>query len=138
MSDVVHMERLKVYLQDPTVTKGHKARRLIDHLFEALSNEWLFSHHLALIVDCFRHYGKFKSSPYFGTYNVDLVVVLFAKVVDLHNFDLVLNVLTEFEISCVYCRLGWLNVWNPCKPEGSWELDLTRFEERVVAKCLVR
>lgn len=47
-----------------------------------------------------------------------------------------LNALSPFEIATVYCRLGWLNIYNPCKPEGSWELDLSRREERVVAKTL--
>ena len=40
------------------------------------------------------------------------------------------------EIACLYCRLGILNLYNPCKPEGAWELDMTRREERVIAKTL--
>jgi hypothetical protein len=27
-------------------------------------------------------------------------------------------------------------VYNPCKPEGAWELDMARREERVIAKTL--
>jgi hypothetical protein len=34
----------------------------------------------------------------------------------------------------VICRIGYLYIFNPCKPEGSWELDLTRREERIMAK----
>ena len=40
------------------------------------------------------------------------------------------------EVAATYCRLGYLNLYNPCKPEGSWELDLSRREERIVAKTL--
>lgn len=40
------------------------------------------------------------------------------------------------EVASTYCRLGFLNLYNPCKPEGSWELDLSRREERIVAKTL--
>jgi hypothetical protein len=32
---------------------------------------------------------------------------------------------------------GILNVFNPSKPEGAWQLDLMRWEERQVAKMLV-
>jgi hypothetical protein len=45
-------------------------------------------------------------------------------------------VLSPFEIACLICRLGYLNLYNPCKPEGSYELDLSRREERILAKIL--
>lgn len=32
---------------------------------------------------------------------------------------------------------GILNIFNPCKPEGGWQLDLMRWEERQVAKMLI-
>lgn len=67
---------------------------------------------------------------------MDLIVALFARVIDLHNFELVMEVLSPFEAACVYCRLGWLNIYNPGKPEGSYELDLSRREERMVCKTL--
>ena len=47
-----------------------------------------------------------------------------------------MKILAPSEVACVYCRLGWLNVYNPCKPEGAWELDMARREERVLAKTL--
>ena len=67
-----------------------------------------------------------------------------------------LAALSPYEVACVYARLGWLNIYNPCKPEGdrptyecmlplkhspyrttgTCELDLSRREERVVAKIL--
>ena len=37
-----------------------------------------------------------------------------------------LMILAPSEVAAVYCRLGWLNVYNPCKPEGAWELDMSR------------
>jgi hypothetical protein len=46
------------------------------------------------------------------------------------------SVLTPYERGTLYCRIGWLKMWNPLKPEGSWELDLGHHEERVVAKML--
>jgi hypothetical protein len=47
-----------------------------------------------------------------------------------------MKILSPSEVACVYCRLGWLNLYNPCKPEGAWELDMSRREERVIAKTL--
>ena len=41
-------------------------------------------------------------------------------------------VLTAKEHAAVLARLGWLAIFNPCKPEGYYELDLTRWEERQV------
>jgi len=34
-------------------------------------------------------------------------------------------------------RLGWLNVWNPLKPDFYYELQHTRREERLVSKALL-
>ena len=31
-------------------------------------------------------------------------------------------------MGCLYCRIGWLYLFNPCKPEGSYELDFSRRE----------
>ena len=47
-----------------------------------------------------------------------------------------MKILAPSEVACLYCRLGWLNLYNPCKPEGAWELDMSRREERVIAKTL--
>lgn len=32
---------------------------------------------------------------------------------------------------------GILNIFNPCKPEGGWQLDLSRWDERQVAKMQI-
>lgn len=65
-----------------------------------------------------------------------MVVALFDRIIDIHNFECVLETLTPVEVACVQCRLGMLNLYNPCKPEGSWELDLSRREERLIVKTL--
>jgi hypothetical protein len=43
-------------------------------------------------------------------------------------------VLSPYEAACVICRIGYLHIFNPCKPEGAWELDLSRREERNMVK----
>jgi hypothetical protein len=40
-------------------------------------------------------------------------------------------------VGCLYCRIGWMKLFNPMKPEGSYELDLgSHWEERMVVKSL--
>ena len=50
---------------------------------------------------------------------VELIVSLFSRVVDIHNFDTVLQVLTPKEVGCLYARIGWyvtlLTGWCVCK-----------------------
>lgn len=118
------------------LSTGGKAQRLIDLLEDAFARHYIYARHLALILECFLQYGYIKQTKFFGTYRVDLAIALFARVVDVHNFEFVLEVMSPYEVGCFYCRIGWLNVYNPCKPEGSWELDLSRREERIVAKTL--
>ena len=47
----------------------------------------LQSRHLALIVKLFEEHGSIDRSSHFGTYRVDLVVTLFSRVLDVHNFE---------------------------------------------------
>ena len=103
---------------------------------QTFARSWIFCRHLTLMLDCFRGMGQKKSTEHFGTYRVELVVYLFHRLVDMHNFEIVLRVLSPYEAACVICRMGWLNTWNPCKPEGAWQVDMTRPEERLVAKVI--
>ena len=85
------------------------------------------SRHLALMIDCMRPFGERKMTEFFGTYNVEIVVAFFDKIIDMHNFELVLSCLSAFEVACLYCRLGMLSIYNPGKPEGSYELNMGRW-----------
>ena len=115
---------------------GLKAQRIVEWLEELFGRTWLFARHLALIIEVVRGIGHKKQTRYFGTYRTDLFVALFHRVIDIHNIEIVLKVMSPFEVACLYGRIGWLHLWNPCKPEGAWELSLTRPEERLVAKML--
>ena len=44
--------------------------------------------------------------------------------------------LSSKEAACLIARIGWLKIFNPMKPEGSYALDLSRWEERMMAKSL--
>jgi hypothetical protein len=81
--------------------------------------------------------GTVKKTEYFGTYRVEVCVTLFERVADVHNFELVTRLLEPYEVGCLLCRIGWLSIYNPMKPEGGYSLDMSIYEERMVAKCLV-
>lgn len=116
-------------------TRQSKARRYIDIIADMFGFQWIFARQLANLV-ALLEIAKVKHTRYFGSYRVEIVVLLFDRVIDMHNFDFVLHELTAEEIGCIYCRLGILNLFNPMKPDGAWELDVSRREERIVVKML--
>ena len=40
---------------------------------------------------------------------------LFHRVVDLHNFEVVMQCLSPQEAGCLLARVGWLKIYNPMK-----------------------
>lgn len=117
----------------PLPTKAAKTLELLLDTFETVS---LMMRHLEIIVILFEELGSQKTSEYFGTYRVELIIQLFSNIVDVYNIELLYRHLSAFEIACLYCRLGYLNLFNPMKPEGSYSFDLSRHEERAVVKML--
>ena len=129
-------ERLRRLLKSKKISDGAKAARISENIQDLLGDYWILAKHLAMIMKVYK-VGKALHTKLFGTYRVELVVALYSRLIDLHNFDLVARELTPFEMGCVYCRLGMLNVFNPMKPEGAYELALGRWEERQIAKMAV-
>jgi len=130
------MRKLHILLMSKKVRKESKAVRLTELLGEVLMHVWIRCRHLALLMECFKKFGSVKKAVHFGSYRTELAVSLFSRVVDPHNFELVMRVLDPYEAGCLVSRIGLLNIFNPMKPEGCWELDLGRYEERVVAKTM--
>mmetsp|Transcript_29157 Transcript_29157/g.40054 ORF Transcript_29157/g.40054 Transcript_29157/m.40054 type:complete len:253 (+) Transcript_29157:68-826(+) len=115
-----------------------KAARFCELIDETLCQLWILSRHLAVIVLLFKElFGNAQRTEFFGSYAVDVIVSLFSRVIDLHNFECVLETIDSRETAVLYGRLGMLNVFNPMKPETSLELSLDRRDERVVAKMIV-
>jgi hypothetical protein len=83
--------KFKHYLDTPTTQNSTKAFRFLDVLDDAFASSWIYARHLALILECFVHYGRYKQTKYFGTFRVELIILLFGRVIDLHNFDLVVG-----------------------------------------------
>lgn len=85
------LDRLRAFFDSPVVQPGAKAHRIIDLLEEIFSRSWLWARQLSLIVECFAPHGYIKKTKFHGTYRVDLLVALFARLVDVHNFEVVVS-----------------------------------------------
>jgi hypothetical protein len=130
------IDNFREIMDSATVQTNMKSKKYLEVCEEIFGSTWLYCRQLAALLEAFHDLGIHKRSKYFGTFRVDLVVTLFDRLVDLHNFELILRVLSPFEIGCCYARIGWLNLFNPMKPDGAHQLDLSRYEERVIVKIL--
>jgi hypothetical protein len=104
--------------------------KTVDALESMFASKYIYCRHLALIAKCFRS-GTLKKTD-FGTYRVEVIVSLYPRVKDTHNFDLVLACVTSEEHGMLMARLGILNIMDPLRPEGGYCLDLSVWEERQV------
>ncbi|CAK9252797.1 unnamed protein product [Sphagnum jensenii] len=129
-------KRLTDLVVDPRIDELVKVNKILEAIIDLFAKVYIRCRHMVLILKCFK-FGSLLKTPYFGTYNVELVVALFLRIVDLHNFDIVLHELSAEECAAIYCRIGWLNIFNPCKVDGGYELQLSQREERIIIKVLV-
>lgn len=69
---------------------------------------------------------------------IELFVIFFCRIVDEGNLDVALAEFTDHERHAVMYRLGPLHVFNPLRPDGLFQLDLSRFDNRTMATILVK
>jgi hypothetical protein len=74
--------------------------------------------------------GPIKCARSITKNTVEAVIMLFSRLLDISNFDVVLNVLPQDEQQEVVLRLGWLNIFNPVKAERKYCFDFTIGEHR--------
>ena len=82
---------------------------------------------------------RFLSQLVPGTDMADAAIALFSRVIDLENFDnlVKLNVIPPKTRQEIINRLGWLNIGNPLKPEGSFDLNLQYWDNRCMLRFLM-
>lgn len=73
----------------------------------------------------------------YSTFRVELVVALFAHVVDKANFQLVLQTLTGREQALLIVRLGFLSLFTVIKPPRHNKLNLAHREEKQFLRLLL-
>jgi Ran GTPase-activating protein (RanGAP) involved in mRNA processing and transport len=130
------MAKYRMLIESPLVSPEAKSSRINEQLEDTFAHVWLLCRHVAAIVIA-TPLGTSGRTDYFGSYHVDLIVSLFARIVDIHNFEVIMSVLNAQECAQLYCRIGWLNLFNPTKPEGFYCLDFCRYEERLCAKMMI-
>ena len=97
------MEKFKALLESTQINVGAKARRVIDMLEDVFARSWILSRHLAIIVEVFSlKYGFYKQTKFHGSYRVELIIALFNRVIDLHNFECVVSAVKLFP-KCFNC-----------------------------------
>lgn len=86
---------------------------------------WIYCRHLALILQLYRigitagnnasndsnsndnsSHHHHHNRPSYGNYRVELIVLLFGRIIDLHNFELIFMLLSAEEHACVLARIG--------------------------------
>lgn len=61
-----------------------------------------------------------------------------ARICDTRNYDFIKHRVKFPEaIRAIYRRFGILNLFNPFRPNGSYRLDLSKYEEKIVCKMLM-
>ncbi|KAG7377763.1 NLR, CARD domain-containing protein 3 [Phytophthora pseudosyringae] len=114
----------------PTAPIVCTARRLVFNIQWCLSTRWITVRQAIQLLSVW--------PVAFAASRCDLVCTIFDRVTDLHNFSGVLSALTDDEAAQALYRLGMLNVLTLLSPDNYYELALARYEERELAKALVR
>eukprot|EP01038_Epipyxis_sp_PR26KG_P009185 gene9185-12389_t len=129
------IKRLHDVMLESNGSDEMKSAAILEFFETELMNVWIYCKQLSVLLESFSIGSVSKS--HIGSYRVELIVTVFDHIIDLHNFELIIMILSAEEQASIYCRIGMLNVFNPCKPEGTWVLDLVRWEERQMAKMLI-
>jgi hypothetical protein len=122
-------------IESELVSETIIAGRLLEAVEYSIGGRWITCNQLALMVERFP--GGNRTINEFGTYRVELIVMLFSRIVDIINFDYVLKELNYSEYGMVMFRLGYLNVINPLKIEGAYCLNMSRREEKQLVRILM-
>ncbi|KAH9144663.1 hypothetical protein AeRB84_011390 [Aphanomyces euteiches] len=105
-------------------------RRMIMELYYLLSSRWI----------SVKQTGRFFTlwPRAFQAARLDVLLIFFDRITDMYNFQQIFPLLTDDEIAQLLYRVGWLHVWSPLVPDIYYELDLSIYEQREVAKMLVQ
>lgn len=97
-------KRLFEIMFESNGTDELKAAAILEFFEIMMSTWWLYCRHLALILEVF-HIGCVAKSS-MGSYRVELVVMWFDHILDVHNFEVIMMVLTAEEQAALYARIG--------------------------------
>eukprot|EP00603_Paraphysomonas_imperforata_P008260 CAMPEP_0114432380 /NCGR_PEP_ID=MMETSP0103-20121206/11125_1 /TAXON_ID=37642 ORGANISM="Paraphysomonas imperforata, Strain PA2" /NCGR_SAMPLE_ID=MMETSP0103 /ASSEMBLY_ACC=CAM_ASM_000201 /LENGTH=1408 /DNA_ID=CAMNT_0001602053 /DNA_START=145 /DNA_END=4371 /DNA_ORIENTATION=- len=90
----------------------------------AVTNYYFKASRVINILDCFSEDDMTQAR---------VVIVLFCRIVDLYNLELVFRHLTAFATQDLFQRLGVLNCINPLKPTHNLKLNMRHMDCRILA-----
>jgi hypothetical protein len=97
-------KRLFEVMFESNGTDELKSAAVLEFFEIMMSTWWLYCRHLAVILEVF-HIGQAAKSSV-GSYRVELVVMWFDHILDVHNFEVVMMVLNAEEQAALYARIG--------------------------------
>ena len=140
--NAVRRRNFKKMIGHPQVSPYVKACKQSESLEDLLAVCYLTCRQVSLLMNCFRQgrlekyshkeieKGKDKEKDKgsssskdgqvhtYGSFRVSLLIAIMHRIVDLNNFECIVNALEESEIAILTCRVGWFNgIFNPMKPE---------------------
>jgi hypothetical protein len=98
------INRLRNIMVDAHPSAEYRSVHMVEYLTFELVHRWVYCRQLAVIIQLFQ-FGMVLHSN-FGSYRVQLIVKLFDRIVDLHNFQFVLMHLNSHEHAALLARLG--------------------------------
>ena len=99
-------KRLFEVMFESNGTDELKAASILEFFEIMASTWWFYCRHIALVLEVFHIGCAAKSSM--GSYRVELIVMWFDHILDLHNFEVIMMVLNAEEQAAVYARIGKL------------------------------
>lgn len=94
------------------ISSHAKASKMLEILVDLFEYSFLYARHLEMLMVVFEEHGRVKLSDHFGTFRVELFVLLFSNVVDIHNIEIVMRRLTAYEVACVIGRFFFFLAQN--------------------------
>jgi len=91
-------------MTEPRNSNELKCAAILEYFIMITPNYWFYCRHVALLMDAFRM-GSCPNSN-MGSYRVELLVVLFDHILDIHNFEFIMMVLNAEEHAAVFARIG--------------------------------
>jgi hypothetical protein len=114
------------------ISKLSSSASALMQLEEAMCDRHFTTLQVSFLLLCFMR--KFSADTDLQDTLVELVVSIFPFITNLVDIGDVITLLQPAQQAELYYRIGWLNLWNPIRPDGYIELNLLRREERQIAK----
>ncbi len=98
-------QRLYEIVIESTGSDEFKSISILEFFETEFAHLWFYCKYVALICELYEEFGQANRSN-FGSYRVELIVMLFDRIVDLENFEVIMSVLNAEEQASIYARIG--------------------------------